>query len=162
MRLPIPFCFLLLTGIVCCLPTLLADDAKPKEEAKDDSKLLEGSWNGIGLEADGKKVPAEVLEKLKGRFTFKGLELLMTDTTPVSGAKATVKLDSSKTPKQIDLTGIEGTGKGKTIQGIYKLEKDRLFICLRGPEFVEKGRPTEFKTEVGSGLGLMTLERTKE
>ncbi|MCE9528292.1 MAG: TIGR03067 domain-containing protein [Planctomycetales bacterium] len=162
MRLSNPLSFILLAGIACCVSALVADDAKPKEEAKDDVKILEGSWNGIALEADGKKVPAEVLEKLKGRFTFKGLELLMTDTTPISGAKATVKLDSGKTPKQIDLTGIEGAGKGKTTQGIYKFEKDRLFICLRGPEFAEKGRPTEFKTEAGSGLGLMTLERVKE
>ena len=162
MRSPTSLCFLLLVGCATCVPSLFADEVKPKKEAKDDANILEGSWNGIALEVDGKKVPVEVLEKLKGRFTFKGLELLMTDTTPISGGKATVKLDSGKTPKQIDLTGIEGAGKGKTTQGIYKFEKDRLFICLRGPEFAEKGRPTEFKTEVGSGLGLMTLERVKE
>jgi uncharacterized protein (TIGR03067 family) len=57
---------------------------------------------------------------------------------------------------------LEGPEKGKTVQGIYKFERDRLIICMRGPETAEKGRPKEFKTEADSGLGIMTLERIKE
>jgi uncharacterized protein (TIGR03067 family) len=161
MRLPTPFSFILLAGIACCVSVLFADDGKPKEEAKDDAKLLEGSWRVVALESGGMKTPAWVLEQI-GRFTFKGPELLMRGTTPDSGAKATVKLDSSKTPKQIDVTLIEGARKGTITQGIYKFEKDRLVICSRGQKTADKGRPKEFKTEVGDDLSMITLEPIKE
>lgn len=159
--MPTPLCFILLVGCACCFPALLADDAKPKEDAKDDAKLLEGSWKAVALEADGKKASAEELEKLKGRWTFRGLELVISDTNPVKGENATVKLDSSKTPKHFDLVAL-GPKKDKTMQGIYKFEKDRLFICSRGQESADKGRPTEFTTTAGSDLGMITLERVKE
>lgn len=160
MRLPTPLCFILLVGCACCLPALLADDAKPQKDAKDDSKLLEGSWKGVALEVGGKKAPPEAIKG--GSWSFKGLELQITDRGVKSDAKSTVKLDSSKTPKQIDLVVPEGPQKGDTMQGIYKFEKDRLVICLRSLEAAAKGRPTEFMTEAGSGLGMTTFERVKE
>jgi uncharacterized protein (TIGR03067 family) len=162
MRLPTLFRFILLVGFAICLPALLADDAKPKEE-KDDFKLFEGSWKAVALETDGRKAPPEAIEASKdGRWSFKGPELQTTEPSGKAAAKMTVTLDASKSPKQIDLAGIEGQGKGKKMQGIYKFEKGLLVICLRDQEAAEKGRPTEFATEAGSGVGMITLERVKE
>src|SRR5262249_4057051 len=59
MRLPTRLCFVLLVGGAFCRPPLLADYAKPQKDAKDDSKLLEGTWKVVALEADGKKAPPE-------------------------------------------------------------------------------------------------------
>jgi uncharacterized protein (TIGR03067 family) len=160
MRLPTPFCFILLAGSVFGLPALHADDAKPPKDAKDDLKLLEGNWKVVALEADGKKAPPEALKGM--RWTFKGSELQPYNPGEKSGEKATVKLDSSKTPKHVDLAVLEGPQKGKTTEGIFKLEKDQLVVCLRDPEAAKKGRPKEFKTEADSGLGMITLERVKE
>ena len=42
---------------------------------------------------------------------------------------ATIKVDSSKTPKEIDLTFTAGEHKGKTVKGIYKIAGDDLTIC---------------------------------
>lgn len=151
MRLPNPLGFFLL---VFWIPASLADDAK------DDSKLLDGRWKGVSLELDGRKAPEESLKE--GGWVIKGLEVEFFGPGTGDGSKASIKLDSGKTPKHFDLVGLEGPQKGKKMEGIFKIEKDKLFICLRNPDAAEKGRPTEFKTEAGSGLGLVVLERAKE
>ena len=49
-----------------------------------------------------------------------------------------------------------------TMQGIYKLDQDRLVICLRDPVGDKKGRPKTFSTEADSDLHMITLERVKD
>jgi uncharacterized protein (TIGR03067 family) len=159
MRLPISFCFALLVATIS-LPALAADDAKPAPDTKVDFKPFEGTWKVVALEADGNKAPADALKGMS--LTFNGSELTGTNPGVKTDEKATVKLDLTKSPKQIDLTVTEGPQKGKTVQGIFKFEKERLIICMRGPEAVEKGRPKEFATEADSGLGMLTLERDKK
>src|SRR5436309_1856969 len=114
MRLPISFCFVLLVGCAIYLPALLADDAQPPKDAKGDLKLLQGSWKVVALEADGKKAPAKAIEGM--RWKFKGSEVEGTDPGGKSVAIGSMKLDSSKTPKHIDLVVPEGPQKGKTGQ----------------------------------------------
>jgi uncharacterized protein (TIGR03067 family) len=160
MRLPALLCFAVLVGCAFRPSALLAEDAKQPKDAKDDLKLLEGSWRVVALEADGRKAPSEALKGMS--WSFKGSEVQFADRGEKSDGKSSVKLDSSKTPKHIDLLGLEGPEKGRTIQGIFKLEKDQLVICLRGAEAAKKGRPKEFMTEPDSGLGMITLERVKE
>src|SRR5258707_813203 len=109
MRLPNPFLFVLLVACAFRLPVLLADDAKPAKDAKDDSKLLQGSWKVVALEAEGMKAPLEVLKGM--RWSFNGSEVRMED--PASKDKASVKLDPSKAPKHIDFAVVEGPQKGK-------------------------------------------------
>ena len=76
--------------------------------------------------------------------------------------KMTFKLDPAKTPKEIDITSLDGREKETTAASIYKLEKDRLTICI--PHLVEDRtiRPKEFKAGTIDGpILLMTLERVK-
>ena len=160
MRLLTAVCLALLVGYSLSLPDSLAQDAPPPKAAADDAKRIEGTWKVTALEADGMKAPPKVFEG--GRWIFKGSELLFETPGEKSEGKTAVKLDPGKTPKHIDLVGLEGPQKGKKLQGIYKFEKDRLVICLRDEGAAKKGRPTEFKTEADSGLGMITLERVKE
>lgn len=127
------------------------------KDTKDDAKLLEGNWKVVAIEDEGRKAPSEVLKGM--RWSFKNSEVEMAD--PKRSDKASVKIDWSKKPKHIDLVALEGEDslKGKMTQGIFTLEKDRLIICVREPKAAEKGRPKEFNTEAGSGLGMITLER---
>ncbi len=157
MRLMTRLCCIPLVGCVFLLPALLAAADKPQRGAKDDARLLEGSWQAVALETDGKKAPPEPLKAM--RWSFKGSELQ--ESGPLA-SKYSVKLDSNKTPKYIDLVVLEGPLKGKTIQGIFKFEKDRLVVCLRGLKDAQKGRPTQFMTEPDTALALITLERIKE
>jgi uncharacterized protein (TIGR03067 family) len=149
-----------LVGYAFSLPALLADDAKLPQDAADNPKLFEGSWKVVALEVNGRKAPPEALQGM--RWSFHGSEVQFVDSAEKAPSKASVKIDPGKTPKHIDLIGLEEPYKSKSMQGIFKMEKGRLVICLRTAEAAKKGRPREFMTEADSGLGMITLERVRE
>jgi uncharacterized protein (TIGR03067 family) len=60
----------------------------------------------------------------------------------------THKVDPTKKPKEIDAMDTEGPYKGKTVLGIYKLEKGEFTVCFAPPG---KDRPKEFSTKSGTG-----------
>jgi uncharacterized protein (TIGR03067 family) len=136
-------------------------DEKPGEKTPDqDVKLLQGDWAVVGMEIEGKKLPPEAIDAMKGaRWSFKGAEVQMADPGQKLGDPTTVVLDSSKTPKHIDLVILKGPQKG-TMQGIYRVEKDQFIICLRtGSDGT--GRPKRFRTVPESNLVMMTFDREK-
>jgi uncharacterized protein (TIGR03067 family) len=63
-----------------------------------------------------------------------------------------------KKPKQLDAVPSDGPIKGQTVEHIYEIEGDKLRICLALPG---TNRPTQFKSEAGSGLWLFTYNRVK-
>jgi RNA polymerase sigma factor (sigma-70 family) len=118
-------------------------------QARTDKDRLQGTWVAVSAEKGGKAAPDEFLTSLK--ITFAG------DKITVRGGgdakEGTFKLDPAKKPKEIDLMH-----EGKTAQGIYRLDGDKLTLCL---DDADKGRPTEFKSKAGTGLVLMVLRREK-
>ena len=70
---------------------------------------------------------------------------------------ASYKLDPSQTPKEIDITPLEGPSKGKTEEGIYNLGGGVLKLCMPGPE--GGPRPTELAADKGGKNILLTLIR---
>src|SRR4051812_8704815 len=91
MRLSTVTGFVLLTACGLGLGGLsVADDAKPPP-ATDDTKLIEGDWNVVALEADGKKAPTAELKGM--RWSFKNAELQCTDPGEKASDKSSVKLD---------------------------------------------------------------------
>lgn len=144
---------LLLVAVIGTAASIQADDQAPAEAVD-----LEGRWKVVALESDGRKPTAAELEAMKeGGWIFKGTEVSFDD--PNAPGRSSFKLDPGKAPKRIDLVGLDGPQKGKTMEGIYKLEGGRLTICVRDLASAGKGRPTDFVTEAGSGLGLIVLER---
>jgi uncharacterized protein (TIGR03067 family) len=109
----------------------------------------------VRIEAQGTKASAE--EVTKFRVLIKDDEI--TYNPDGENQKSKFKLDSSKTPKEIDLIPRDGPGKGKLAAGIYSLKKGQLRLCVHnfGGELAE--RPKEFKTQAGDGLGIIVLER---
>lgn len=73
--------------------------------------------------------------------------------------KSSFRVDPGKSPKEIDLFSLEGAQKGKTMEGIYKLEGGTLTVCVRDVAAADKGRPEKFYTEADAGLGLIVLKR---
>src|SRR5262245_36845868 len=74
-------------------------------------------------------------------------------------------LASSATSKRIDLTGADASSsavatelKGKVRRGIYRIDGDRLILCLA--EFDAKARPSAF--EPGRGWDVYELKRVKK
>jgi uncharacterized protein (TIGR03067 family) len=127
--------------LLCHVLTLTAA-AAPVPLRADNKASLNGTWTVLKAEADAK--PEK--EVLNAKLTFKDGDKLViklaTDDKPLD--MITVKLDTSKKPKQIDfIRSIDG--RQETATGIYELDGDKLKLCVAEPEVKE--RPTEFKSK---------------
>jgi uncharacterized protein (TIGR03067 family) len=125
-------------------------------QADDDQKLLDGEWTVVQFERAGKAPPKEVLDSLK--VTVKDGELDMKDSR--GGESATFKLNSGKSPAEIDLKFKEGPKKDviRDAVGIYELDGDLLKLAWRK----DGTRPTEFKSIAGNRSSeLMVVKRKK-
>jgi uncharacterized protein (TIGR03067 family) len=134
---------------------LLTIEPLKNDEPQADSKALQGMWTLVSLENNGEAMPENTL---KGRkLFFKGDEATFTQSDQVY-SHSKIMLDSSKKPKQIDITQTEGREKGKVTKGIYRLEMDKITFCYIYPG---EGRPTEFKSEKNAGCILLVYQRDK-
>ena len=115
---------------------------------KEDGKVIEGTWVIEDAELAGKKLDA-----------LKGTKLTMANGKyEFQNDKGEYILSAAEKLTALDILGKEGPNQGKTILTIYQLDGDRLRICY---DLTGKARPTEFKTETGSRLFLVTYQREK-
>lgn len=146
--------------IICVLvaltiPLLLAagDDDVRKE-----LKALEGKWRAVALEAGGKALPKEAIPD----FTYTiGADGKATGKMAKSEYTATMTVNPNKDPKTIDNVHVSGAQKGKKQYGVYKLEGDKLTVCMTPPGRAEGDRPKDFNTK-GTANVLFVFERIKE
>jgi uncharacterized protein (TIGR03067 family) len=143
--------------IALAVPVLVwADDKAIRAELE----ALSGMWAAVGGEAKGREITKD---ELPFQWTFEaGGKAVFADRKQGSESHYTYTIDSSKNPKVIDITyeGPVAALKGTRQFGIYKLEKDKLTLCLTSPKSTEKDRPKQFSTKEGRVL-LMRLERAK-
>jgi uncharacterized protein (TIGR03067 family) len=142
-------------GVVAVvLLALVGYDARA-DDAKDDLKALEGTWELVSFERDGKDV------KVQGdtKATYTGDKFVVKRGDQVISA-GTMKLDPSKKPKASDATYTEGPDKGKTFKGIYQIDGETVKFCRAGSP--DDDRPTEFKTKPGSGQFAAVYKRAKK
>ncbi len=137
---------LLLTALAGCL--LPADDAGAREEMA----RLEGTWQLVSAETDGKKLPGEQAKQI--RVVIKGGKhtVWFGDKALAEGVPFTI--DPSKRPKQVEDT----LKDGRKVRGIYELDGDTLRSCVAAPD---KDCPTEFTGRAGSGCTLRVFRRVK-
>ncbi|MBA3727356.1 MAG: TIGR03067 domain-containing protein, partial [Armatimonadetes bacterium] len=113
-------------------------------DAKDDLKALQGTWDLVYFERDGKEAklqPGTKAINTGDKFVVKrGDEVI---------AAGTFKFDPSKKPNASETTYTEGPNKGKTFKGIYQIDGDTMKFCRAGS--TDDERPTEFKTKAASG-----------
>jgi uncharacterized protein (TIGR03067 family) len=126
-----------------------------RDDKKGDKDKLQGEWSVVSMERAEGKLDDEALKKSK--LVIKGDMWLATTNGRESGVST--QLDESKTPKEIDFTGPDPSGKEATVKAIYKLDGDTLTVCRR--TFSAGGdRPKEF--EAGDGLVLTVYKRTEK
>ena len=116
---------------------------------------IEGAWTATGGSSDGKKLTADVIEKLNLVVTIKEGKY----TVSVMGNKVeagTYKLDAKK-PAHIDLTVTEGDDKGKIQLGLMKVDGDVMTGAFAKAD--KKDRPKDF--EGGEGIDLTIMKRGK-
>jgi uncharacterized protein (TIGR03067 family) len=115
---------------------------------------LTGTWQAEVYALDGKPASADDLKKIQLVFDAEGNTKALNDGKLFIASST--KIDPTANPETIDITFTGGEGKGGTALGIYKLEGNLLTICRAAPG---KPRPTEFSSNPGSGLTLMTYHK---
>ena len=108
-----------------CVLVLGGRSAPRTSDSQDDLEPLQGGWTMVLVFRNGEEVPAD---------QAKSGELVIEDQdyrAKLGGkrASATIKVDSSKSPKEIDFTYTDGPRTGKTVKGIFKIFGDDLTIC---------------------------------
>ena len=133
--------------------------------AADGSKIgdldkLRGTWLTVSLISDGKTLVDEKTPPQKGPITklrYEGNKwmVLVGDKTVASGI---IKVDSTRTPKEIDILDKSGIKNAQTKLAIYELNGDTYKYCIAP---AGKPRPKEFSSKPGSGHSLIVSKREK-
>ena len=119
---------------------LAADKADvEKERAK-----LQGTWQLVSAETDGKPTPGDVCAKFRVMIAGEKFSVRFGDEVLVHDVYWDI--DPTTDPKSTTDTISDGPDKGKKIRGIYRLEGDKLTTCA-GP--LDGPRPTEFTGKAG-------------
>ena len=119
----------------------------------------DGTYKVTGLSKGGMKFPGDPATIFEG-FSIKGDKLTM--RMMGEDKVATIKVDAKAKPATIDITPDEGPEKGKTMLGIWKMEKGVLTLAL--VEGKDAKRPENFDAKGESDI-LMELtadEKKKE
>jgi uncharacterized protein (TIGR03067 family) len=134
---------LLMFSVACTVLCADKTDADP---------ALNGTWKMISAEQSEQKMPDEQLAKMNVKLTMKD----STYTTTTQGDKGALKIDTSTTPRSIDVISDVGALKGKVIPAIYKFDGEKLIICY---DFSGKTRPTTFATKKDTALFLAIYKK---
>jgi uncharacterized protein (TIGR03067 family) len=124
-------------------------DAGPATELEGEWAMVSGSFDGHPMEAS--------LVKL-GRRILRGSQLTVLFGSQVF-MKARVKLDSSKSPKQIDYAIASGANGASTQLGIYERDGTTLKLCMAA---AGQPRPTDFTSAKGDGRTLTMWKPVKK
>jgi uncharacterized protein (TIGR03067 family) len=122
--------------------------------AEDGKTELEGTWDLVSLERDGKAVEPQK----NTRAIFSGsIFVIKVGDKMIAGGNFTV--DAAQKPKATDATYTEGPDKEKSFKGIYQIDGDTLKFCRAGSP--DQKRPTEFKTKAGTNGVASVYKRAK-
>jgi uncharacterized protein (TIGR03067 family) len=119
-----------------------------KDPPKKDSPALVGEWVVEGTVVGGRPKPLPA--GATWVFTADGkAEFWVGRGKPAD--RFTYTADPRKDPAEVDITG-----PGETVRAIYRVEGDKLTLCLAQPG---ADRPKEFDAPPGSDAVLWTLKR---
>jgi uncharacterized protein (TIGR03067 family) len=108
-----------------------------------DLEKLQGEWSMVSGVTDGEPIPDYVRKSAKR--VCKGNQIAATAGGQLI-LKATITLDSTKSPKTIDYDVTDGPNKGKKQLGIYEIDGDTFKSCFAAPG---AERPTNFESKPG-------------
>jgi RNA polymerase sigma factor (sigma-70 family) len=137
-------------------------DEPPRPEAKPavtDQERIQGAWRVTSATFDGKSMERQKLTD--HRLIVKDKTMIWDIYPDHPPTMADFGLNPAKNPSQISMKGEDAAGVGSSgaAVGIYKLEGDKLWICIADKS---KPLPAKFESEVGSEALLCVLERDKK
>jgi uncharacterized protein (TIGR03067 family) len=103
------------------------------EKKKGDQEALQGTWAVSSAYKNGKRLPAELVKRLK--IIIRGHQFTL--AVGRERNETTFTID----PKEKAITVSYGGGKTKPSRGIYRLRQGRLYLCFADPG---KARPDDF------------------
>jgi uncharacterized protein (TIGR03067 family) len=115
----------------------------------------QGTWFAVSFRRDGQETPAAIVRTIQ-RTVEKDHVTWKRDGKSFAGT--TIVLDPKQAPAAIDVLPDGGPSRGKRVLGIYRLEGNRLTICMADPD---RPRPREFAAEKGSKQTLMVFTRSR-
>ena len=139
--------------MITALGLLLAACSRqaPAPAPKTDLDRLQGTWNLVAAFQDGKTLPKDKVKETT--IVFKGDTFRFPGSAEyVTSRAGTIKLDETKTPKEMDAISTEK----EVMLGIYRLEENGYKACFAP---AGKPRPTEFSSAPGSGYILQSWQR---
>ena len=145
-----------LAAFALAASALLPGRAPAADDAGRGAAALRGTWACKSAVIDGKPLPEKTVKELQLTITADRYKTERGDEVLFD---STYRLDPSKDPKQIDLTGTEGDLAGKDAPGVYAVDGDTLRICYVMPG---RPRPKSFDSPAGSKAHLVTWVRSKK
>ena len=137
--------------MIAALGVSLAACSRQASAPKTDLDRLQGTWNLTMAMQDGKPLADDKVKQTT--IVFKGDTFRFPGSAEYATSKAgTIKLDESKTPKEMDAISTEK----EVMLGIYRLEENGYKVCFAP---AGKPRPTELTSTPGSGYILQAWER---
>jgi uncharacterized protein (TIGR03067 family) len=127
--------------------------APPGDVVKAELERHQGVWVATSSIYDGQAAPEQLVRSIK-RIVTGDHVVWKRDGESFAGTK--IELDPTREPKAIDVIPDGGPYRDRYVLGIYKLEGDKLTICMADPG---QPRPKEFKAEKGSRCTLRTFAR---
>jgi uncharacterized protein (TIGR03067 family) len=144
---------LLLAAILCNVLAAIEPDPVQEEMAK-----LQGTWQVIKW-IDSSEEAASADEIKDASFKFKKDHLTIRKDKDDKGRELAYTLDPTKDPKWIDVDM-----RSLISEGIYKLDGDKLTICLISGTRNDKAapRPKEFKARKREKYTVFVLKKVKK
>ena len=140
-----------------CLLFLLAMPLPATDDAREELKSLQGTWQAVALEAMGNPFPKDRVPP----FTIViGTDGKCTGKMGQSEFSFTMTINPRKNPKTIENQHHSGPDKGKKQYGIYKLEGDTFTVCMTPGGAPADKRPKDFNTK-GTNNVVFVFERVK-
>lgn len=138
--------------------TAPADPGKGAGKGDGKAGAIVGTWamDMIEFGSGPEVLPAE-LKKL--RFVFEADGTTRVTGGPGGEEPGTYKADPTASPRTIDMTTKNPSGREETMLGLYEVSGDTLTLCFTSKP--GSPRPTELKAKA-SETAVMTLKRVKE
>ncbi len=154
----LPGCMTSILWIILVFGTACVSE---RNSAKLEKDSLQGTWQLVYQEMNGKKIPDEkTAEMFHGKMVFTGDKIYYTVELQGFNFGFRYKLCLDQRPRAIDLeltNTSDKQGIGHKFFGIYLLEDDTLKICHS-----QTMRPTDFDAAEGSHNVLIVLKRKSE
>ncbi len=138
---------------------MLGSRSRAAEESpavKQELARMQGTWQLVYAETDGKTTPGERIQGVRVEFKGNTHSVYNGDKLVVHDVPFT--LDPTATPRTSDDTINDGPDQGKQFHGIYELAGDTLASCVAR---AGEDRPRKFATTPGSGHTFRVFKRVR-